>query len=62
MGYLSKSETERLDQLLAIQRTLKTTALYESPNRLMKTLDSIESVFGPKHKVFVAFELTKRHE
>jgi len=62
MGYLSKTQAEREEQLSEIQLSLNTTALYESPNRLIKTLASIEAVFGPKHMVFVGFELTKRHE
>ena len=48
--------------MLEIQRSLKTTVLYESPNRLLKTLESIQDVFGEKHKVYVGIELTKRHE
>ena len=28
----------------------------------MRTLYSIEEIFGPKHLVYVGFELTKRHE
>jgi 16S rRNA (cytidine1402-2'-O)-methyltransferase len=36
--------------------------LYESPHRLMKTLDSIINVCGPNQKIFVALELTKMFE
>jgi 16S rRNA C1402 (ribose-2'-O) methylase RsmI len=43
-------------------RSHKTTALYESPNRLIRTLHSIEEIFGPEHKMYVGLELTKRHE
>lgn len=36
--------------------------LYESPYRLLKLLEEIETVFGPDRKVFVARELTKKFE
>ena len=36
--------------------------LYESPARLVRTLHSIKEIFGPKHQVYVAFELTKKYE
>jgi 16S rRNA C1402 (ribose-2'-O) methylase RsmI len=62
MGYLSKTLTEREDTLIEIKRSMKTTALYESPNRILKSLHSIEEVFGPDHKIFVGLELTKKHE
>lgn len=35
---------------------------YESPNRLIKSLDTIKDVLGPKHPVFVGLELTKQYE
>ena len=61
-GYLPKSSSEREDILLTIQNSCKTTAIYESPNRLIKTLKSIIDVFGPNHKIYIGLELTKRHE
>ncbi|MBO7459926.1 MAG: 16S rRNA (cytidine(1402)-2'-O)-methyltransferase, partial [Bacteroidales bacterium] len=39
-----------------------TTILYESPFRLVKTLEQIAEVAGPDRKVSVARELTKIHE
>ena len=59
---MSKSQGEREEQLQLIKQGCKTTAIYESPNRLLKTLHSIAEVFGQKHKVYVGLELTKRHE
>ena len=61
-GYLSKTDTEREEALLEIARSGATTVLYESPNRLLRTLASIEEVFGPQHEVFLGVELTKMHE
>ena len=39
-----------------------TFAFYESPNRIIKTLDILEKVFGNNRRVFIARELTKIHE
>ena len=39
-----------------------TTILYESPFRLVKTLEQLAEVAGPDRKVSVARELTKIHE
>ena len=36
--------------------------MYESPNRTLRTLASIEDVYGERHQVFVAVELTKMNE
>ena len=62
LGYLSKTSSEREDLLMEIQREGKTCALYESPNRLIRSLKSIEDVFGPNHLIYIGIELTKRHE
>ena len=62
MGYLSKTISEREDTLYEIMRSGKTCALYESPARLVRTLHSIKEIFGPRHQVYLAFELTKKHE
>lgn len=39
-----------------------TTVLYESPHRLLKTLEQITEFFGPDRQVSVARELTKMYE
>ncbi len=40
----------------------RTIVLYESPHRLLKTLEQIIEFFGPERKVSVSRELTKLHE
>ena len=40
----------------------ETCVFFESPNRVMRTLATMREVFGDGHKVFVAFELTKKFE
>ena len=62
LGYLSKTVSEREETLITVAKSGRTTVFYESPNRLLKSLHTIEEVLGPKHQVFIAVELTKRHE
>lgn len=40
----------------------RTIVLYESPHRLIKTLEQLNDFFGPERKVSVSRELTKMHE
>jgi 16S rRNA (cytidine1402-2'-O)-methyltransferase len=61
-GYLSKTLSDREETLLQINQSGLTTVLYESPNRLMRTLDSIRNICGEDQEVFVALEMTKMHE
>lgn len=67
LGYLPKKES-RVTNVLARTKialtqldSCKTIVIYESPHRLLKTLHSIEDVFGDI-SIVVARELTKLHE
>ncbi|MCR4324391.1 MAG: 16S rRNA (cytidine(1402)-2'-O)-methyltransferase [Candidatus Curtissbacteria bacterium] len=65
VGYLPKKEGKKKELLEKLKKTkedLKLTIIaFESPFRLLKTLDAIEEVFGNIEMV-VARELTKMHE
>ncbi len=65
VGYLSKKDGKRksqLEDLKKIDGIVKTTfIIYESPFRVLKTLDSIKNVFGDI-EIIVCRELTKLHE
>lgn len=52
----------RQTKLKAVANYPYTTILYESPFRLLKTLQQLAEVCGPERKVSVARELTKIHE
>ena len=56
---LKKGRQTRYNQLAAEERTL---ILYESPHRLMKTLEEIATYFGPDRQLSVSRELTKVFE
>ncbi len=65
VGYLSKKDGKRktmLEALKKIDEILKMTfILYESPYRVIKTLDAIKQIFGDID-IVVCRELTKIHE
>jgi 16S rRNA (cytidine1402-2'-O)-methyltransferase len=60
-GFLpvKKGRQQRLESLRTEERTM---VFYESPFRLVKTLQQMSVVFGPERKASVARELTKIHE
>ncbi|HSX19453.1 MAG TPA: 16S rRNA (cytidine(1402)-2'-O)-methyltransferase [Candidatus Saccharimonadales bacterium] len=65
VGYLSKKDGKRKEALEQIKKTKEliksTVILYESPYRVVKTLESIMDVFGDVD-VCICRELTKIHE
>jgi 16S rRNA (cytidine1402-2'-O)-methyltransferase len=60
-GFLppKKGRQKRLSALAPETRTL---VFYESPHRLLKTLEQFNEVFGPEREVSVSRELTKLYE
>jgi 16S rRNA (cytidine1402-2'-O)-methyltransferase len=60
-GFLpqKKGRNKRFEQLKDEERTI---IFYESPFRLVKTLEQLAEYFSPQHKVSVARELTKIYE
>lgn len=62
MGYLPKTESEKIDLIVRAEQLGQTVAFYDSPNRLVRSLQNISEIYGENHQVFVALELTKLHE
>jgi 16S rRNA (cytidine1402-2'-O)-methyltransferase len=60
-GFLphKKGRKTRIDNLMEEVRTM---IFYESPHRLMKTLEQLAEAFGPERQACVSRELTKLHE
>jgi 16S rRNA (cytidine1402-2'-O)-methyltransferase len=60
-GFLphKKGRKTRIDNLMEEVRTM---VFYESPHRLMKTLEQLSEAFGPDRQACVSRELTKLHE
>lgn len=60
LGFLPKKKRKKLFKWLKEGKI--SFAFYESPNRILKTLEIIAEEFGDDTNVFVARELTKLHE
>jgi 16S rRNA (cytidine1402-2'-O)-methyltransferase len=60
-GFLpvKKGRTKRLEELSEEKRTM---VFYESPHRLVRTLEDLSKTFGSERKACVSRELTKIHE
>lgn len=60
-GFLphKKGRKTRIDSLRDEERTI---IFYESPHRLIKTLEQLAEAFGPERQASVSRELTKLHE
>ena len=61
-GFLPKSKKNRDEVLEKISRREETLIFYESPHRILKTLDEFEKFFGGERNIVIARELTKIHE
>jgi 16S rRNA (cytidine1402-2'-O)-methyltransferase len=60
LGFLPKKKRSKLFKWIKEGRIA--FAFYESPKRILKTLDVLEDQFGTNTRVFIARELTKIHE
>ena len=61
-GFLPRSGRARAERLAEIAALPHTAVLYESPSRLVDTLDELTQRSGPGRRVAVGRELTKLHE
>ena len=62
LGYLSRSSKEKIEALEKLKNTETTGILYEASNRIVKSLEAIETVYGKDHSIYIGNELTKLHE
>ena len=61
-GFLARSGVTRKAQLEVIAQSAVTTAIYESPHRIVATLEQLMVVCGAERSCAVARELSKLHE
>ena len=61
-GFLPKKKIDREKLLLEIKHNKKTTVIYESPHRLLKTLNELKEHCGGEREIQVFREITKKHE
>ena len=52
----------RKTRLLVLSQEKRTMIFYESPHKLLKTLNEFKSIFGPSRRVSISRELTKLYE
>lgn len=61
-GFLPTDKKEKRDRLEVLRLETRTMILYESPHRLLRTLEDLAESLGKERKIVVARELTKLHE
>lgn len=61
-GFLPKKNKDRAERLQKLEREERTIIFYETPHRILNTLEELSHVFGKKRKAAVLRELTKIHE
>ena len=61
LGFLSRREGRRKKELQELREEKRSIIIYESPHRILKTLENIREVLGDRQAV-IARELTKKFE
>ena len=61
-GFLPRGGRERRELVATLESLAHTAVLFESPQRLVRTLEELAEKLGEKRRVVVARELTKIHE
>lgn len=61
VGFLPRKESEIKEKILSFKELKYPIILYESPNRILKTIEYLLLILGNR-KVMIAKELTKKHE
>ena len=62
IGFLPTKIKLREEQLEKLSNSLETIVLYESPYKLLQTLEDLAKILGGNRKIVLARELTKLHE
>lgn len=61
-GFLPSKEKGRLDKLSALKEDSRTLIFYESPHRIVHSLESIVAALGEDREIVMAREVTKTFE
>lgn len=61
-GFLPAKKTARINFLNDLKNESRTLIFYETPHRILESLEDLKEVFGGFRKVTFARELTKKHE
>lgn len=60
-GFLPQKKSKKVKRLKELSSEKRTLIFFESPHRLLQTLESLKEIFGQR-KIVVARELTKKFE
>ena len=61
-GFLPNTPSKAKKVLQNIYGQILPTIIFESPHRILKSLSLVQNIFGAKHEIFIARELTKIYE
>lgn len=61
-GFLPAKSKNRLNQLELLRYETRTIVFYETPHRILESMEDMLKVFGPDREVVLARELTKIYE
>ena len=61
-GFLPTKRAKSQDELFKLSSYMCTTIIFESPKRLLVTLEMIKKVFGKEHPIAICREMTKKFE
>lgn len=61
-GFLPRKRTDRLKMFRLLQAEQRTMVFFESPHRILESLQDAAEVFGVEHRATVSRELTKKFE
>lgn len=62
IGFLPKTSKHRQEMLVQLQNRTDTLLIYESPHRLVATLNDLATILGSTRRLVLARELTKKFE
>lgn len=61
-GFLSRKKKQKKEKLIELKNERRTIIFYESPHRIIDTLEIMAEVFGEDRQVAISRELTKIYE
>lgn len=61
-GFLTRKGKQRTAEIEDLAKRSETSIIYESPFRVLKTLDDLQKIMGDNRQIVTARELTKIHE
>jgi len=61
-GFIPKQSKKRIELFYKIINEKRTVVYYETPHRLLKTLNDIKTALGDKRKIVIMREITKRYQ